>query len=508
MRSVHYSFRLLLASLLLLHLPALANISLPALIADGMVLQQNSRVAIWGWADPGETVSVTNDWDHKTVKTKAGADGRWQVSMATTSAGGPYQLMIKGKNEIHIDQVMLGEVWLCSGQSNMEFPLGKGQGWRSGEINWEQEVAAATDPRIRMFTVKQMVAGTPLNNVSGTWQTCSPQTAGSFSAVAYYFGREIARATGFTVGLIHSSWGGTPAESWVRQDILGSDKYFSDILQRYRSDSIEFPQATAQYQEELARWKASSDSITSKGGKPAAAPKAPIDPEKNSKSPTKLYNGMIHPLIPYTLKGVIWYQGESNSSRAIQYRKLFPALIKSWRAEWKSEFPFYFVQIAPHHQQLPEIREAQFMTLRSVPNTGMAVITDAGDSLDIHPRNKEIVGRRLSLWALNKVYGKKDSIFSGPLYRRIRKENGSIRVYFDHTEKGLTAKDGALREFMIAGADKRFVPAIAKIEGNTIVVWSDEVKEPEAVRFAWKNVMRPNLYNGAGLPASPFRTDE
>ncbi len=494
--------------LLLLCNNAFADVRLPAIIADNMVLQQKSTVALWGWADPGEAIEIKNSWDKKTIKIKADEKGGWQVKLKTVSAGGPYNIVIKGNNTITLNNVLLGEVWLCSGQSNMEFPLSKQQGWRTGVVNYETETAAAIYPNLRLFTVKQQTAGEPQKDVTGNWVSCTPETAAKFSAVAYYFAKEIQAATGFPVGLIHSSWGGTPAESWTRKEVLERDNDLRPILDRYNKAVENYPADLENYEDQLEQWKKDANEIKSKGGTVKKEPAKPADPLKNSKSPTKLYNAMIHPLIPFTLKGVIWYQGESNAGRAYQYQKLFPALINSWRKEWKNNFPFYFAQIAPHRGQNPEIREAQLLTYKKVSKTGMAVITDAGDSADIHPRNKEVVGKRLTLWALAKDYGKKNIICSGPVYRSMRTEGNKIRIQFDFTNDGIVAKDGSLTEFTIAGADQHLVAAQATIEGNTIVVWSDEIKQPVAVRFGWKNVPKAELYNKAGLPASPFRTDD
>jgi len=469
---------------------ALARVKLPAFFSDNMVLQQRDNVAVWGEARPGEQVYVSGSWGRKVVKTKAGADGKWMLHLPTTSAGGPYQLTIRddgGDSAVVLQNVMLGEVWLCSGQSNMNFPIGKAAGWRTGVEDYEKVIAEADHPNIRMFTVEQNVADTPVTDVRGQWAVCSPATAGKFSAVAYYFARELTRVTGVPVGLIHSSVGGTPAEAWTRRDILAGDTALAGILKRYDSLVAAHPDSVKKY-------------------------------KYNPQSPAKLYNGMIHPLIPYTIKGVIWYQGESNSDRPYQYRRLFTALIGSWRKEWNGTLPFYFVQIAPFKDKPPQLREAQLLTYQSVPRTGMVVITDAGDSLNIHPRNKEVVGRRLALWALAKDYGQKKSVFSGPLYREMRIEGNRIRIAFDFTADGLVVKVDtlaankeaapSLREFMIAGADRHFVPANVRIEGKELVVWNDQVEKPVAVRFAWKPFPHPNLYNTAGLPASPFRTDE
>ncbi|MBO9617635.1 MAG: sialate O-acetylesterase [Niabella sp.] len=474
-------------------------VKLPAIIADNMVLEQRSTVTLWGWADAGEKVQITCSWNMQPVSVTADKEGNWKAAVKTSAAGGPYTITFKGQNQLTVQNVLLGEVWLCSGQSNMEFPLAKGAGWRTGVFNYEQEVIKVTDPMLRLFTVKQEIAGAPLQDVTGSWDACTPQSVAGFSAVAYYFGRELRKATGFPVGLIHASWGGTPAESWVRKDVLAAGKDLAPILERYESNLKNYPNELKQYETALEHWK--QDSAGNK------KPVKPIDPLKNSKSPTKLYNAMIHPLIPFSIKGVIWYQGESNADRAYQYRELFPALINSWRKEWGSDFPFYFVQIAPQYKQNPEIREAQLLTYQKVPKTGMAVITDAGDSLNIHPRNKEIVGQRLALWALAKDYGKQ-VVYSGPMYQLMKRDGNRVKVYFSFAGDGLVAGKEGLTGFTVAGNDRNFVPAEAHIEGNTVVVWSNNVKEPMAVRFGWVNFPHATLYNKNGLPASPFRTDD
>lgn len=447
---------------------AFSAVKLPAVISSGMVLQQKTKVALWGNADAGEKIRVLASWSKKEMSLSADENGKWKVFLQTPKAGGPYTITIKAANTIILNNILIGEVWLCSGQSNMAFPLQKESRWRTGVLNGEQEIKSADYPSIRLFQVTQSTADQPQDDLTGNWQVCSPATVGGFSAVAYFFGRELYRQLGVPIGLIQASWGGTPAEAWTNRKTLESDPRFKPILNRY-------------------------DSIM--GAKV---------PESKNQLPTQLYNAMIHPLIHYSIRGVIWYQGESNASRAYQYRSLFPAMIQNWRSDWKSEFPFYFVQIAPHKSQHPEIREAQLLTFRNVKNTGMAVITDAGDSSDIHPRNKRIVGERLSKWALARQYGKKIP-YSGPLYKKMKSENGTIRIYFDFAESGFTEKE--LDGFTIAGSDQVFYPAKAVVDGKTLIVSSPSVKDPVAVRYNWSNFFRTNFYNKEGLPASPFRTD-
>jgi sialate O-acetylesterase len=478
-----------------------AQIKLPAIISDHMILQQNAKVALWGWAAPGEEVTITNSWNKKAVKLTADATGKWLTYINTAKAGGPYTLTFTGKNTIEVKDVLCGEVWLASGQSNMEFFIGKTPNPSyTGVTNYEEVMKDSEHPDIRTIDVPNKVADEPQTDFKGEWKLCNAKTIDTFSAVAYFFAREINKATGYPVGIINATWGGTPAESWTKREVLQSDTNFVPILERYQKALEVFPVENEKYKQAVEKWKA--DTSKNKG----AAPRGPIGPTHNH-SPAKLYNGMIAPVVPYTLKGAIWYQGESNAERAFQYRRLFPAMIKNWRGDFKNpKLPFYFVQISPHRSQNPEIRDAQLYVYRNTPYTGIAVTTDNGDSIDIHPRNKELVGKRLSLWALRNEYGKKDIVTSGPLYKSMKMEDNKIRISFDFN-KGLVAKDGELKEFTIAGEDQVFVPAQAKIEGNTVVVWSDDIKNPKAVRFAWRNIPKPNLYNAAGLPASPFRTD-
>ena len=487
----------------LLPFTGVADVKLPTLITDGMVLQQQSSVSIWGWASPGEKVTVSGSWDRQQKVVMTNSKGEWLLKLKTPIAGGPFTLHIAGKNKIEVNKVFIGEVWLCSGQSNMEFPLQKITAWKTGVLNYESEIAKANYPKISMFTVNKTVAQEPQKDVQGKWEVCSPATAGNFSAVAYYFGVELTKALNCPIGLIHSSWGGTPAESWTKKEVLETDPILFSILANYEKDVQNYKASSDAYKVALDKWKENSAVTSSSAG---AAPKKPAEPTQNSKSPAKLYNGMIAPLIPYTIKGVIWYQGESNAGRAAQYKTLFPSLINSWRKDWNSDFPFYFVQIAMHYLQLPEIREAQLLTMQNTPKTGMAVITDVGDSLDIHPRNKEIPGKRLALWALAKTYHKTDLPYSGPIYESMRIDGDHVILKFKNAE-GLTAKGESLTEFEIAAADQKFIAAKASIKGSEVWVSNANLKNPKAVRFAWKNFCRPNLYNAAGLPASPFRTD-
>jgi sialate O-acetylesterase len=450
--------------------PLAAQISLPAIFGDHMVLQRDAPVAIWGKAPPGAAVAVelrAAD-EVETGRATADADGRWRLRLRPRPAGGGYTLTVGTDQRIVLRDVQFGEVWIGSGQSNMQWSVEQ-----SAEP--EKEIAAAAHPGLRLFTVAQKVAAQPLDDVEGSWAACAPQTVKDFSAVAYYFGRELHARLGVPVGLIHSSWGGTPAEAWTSREALAAEEICKPIL---------------------ARWE---DAV--------AASKPP-----NQHSASVLYNAMIAPLTPLSIRGVIWYQGESNAGRAFQYRTLFPAMIRDWRERFdQGDFPFLFVQLANFKTKekltWPELREAQSLALR-LPNTAMAVAIDIGDAEDIHPRNKQEVGRRLALAALARTYGE-DCTWCGPLYGGSATEGARVRIRFNHAAGGLrTADGGPLRGFEVAGADRRFVAAAARIDGDSVVVDADGVAAPLAVRYAWRDDPSCNLVNGAGLPASPFRTDD
>jgi sialate O-acetylesterase len=444
---------------------ARADVRLPKIIGDHMVLQQGKPLPVWGWADAGEKVTVTVGESKATAT--ADDDGKWMVKLDAMEAGGPCQMTVQGNNTITLEDILIGEVWVCSGQSNMQWPV-------TASDKPQEEIAAADYPNLRLFTVARKVAEKPMDDCEGSWAACSPQTVPGFSAVAYFFGRHLHKELDVPVGLINTSWGGTIAEAWMSHDGLLGEPDFEPILER-----------AAQFN-----------------------PKTP-------NQASNLYNGMLHPLIPFAIQGAIWYQGESNCTRAEQYRKLFPAMIQDWRKNWgQGEFAFLFVELAPFRygwadpRCLPELWEAQFGTLE-LANTGMTVITDIGNLVDIHPKNKQEVGRRLALWALANTYGK-DLVYSGPLYDSMTVEGDKIRIRFKHVGGGLVAK-GQLGPFTIAGLEgpfPQFLPATATIDGDTVVVQSDRVKKPVAVRFGWFDTAVPGLFNKEGLPASPFRTDD
>jgi sialate O-acetylesterase len=630
------------------------EVRLPAIISDNMVLQQGVKVRIWGNAKSGERVTVT--LKDKSASAVADAQGRWQAWLDPLKAGGPLELTVKGDNLLTIKNVLVGEVWLCSGQSNMEWPL-------VNTVGGAETVAHANYPEIRLFTVTKNTSSTPLADVGGHWLVTTPDDAAHFSAVGYFFGRELYQHLKVPVGLIHSSWGGTPAEAWTRHDALLSPE-LKPILDKYESSLNALPQAKESYARALAAWEeknlyidagnkgealgyadpATSTADWSKmdlpkqfetagllidgavwfrkdvelpaawSGKDLVLNLPPIDDEdvtyfngtkvgslgratpnsymvprkyvvpgslvragrnviavrvfdsageggfsrggafsigpndsdpialsgvwdykielalepkhpdwgsrpeavgvSNQNNPSVLYNAMIAPLVPFAIRGVIWYQGESNAGRAYQYRTLFPTMIRDWRSAWGNNFPFYFVQLAnwhankaePDESDWAELREAQMMTLRE-PQTGMAVTIDIGDENDIHPRNKLDVGRRLAAWALADTY-KQKVIPSGPLYDRYTISGNEVRISFKHADGLKTLDGGPLKGFALAGEDRHFVWADARIEGDTVIVSSPKISKPVAVRYGWADNPIANLYNKAGLPASPFRTDD
>lgn len=435
--------------------PLQAEVRLPKVLGDHMVLQRDVPIRIWGWAEPAEKVTV-HLGKHRAT-TEAGKDRRWEVQLGPMPAGGPHELIVEGANTLKRTDVLIGEVWFCSGQSNMGYGVLKAK-------NPDQEIQAADHPRMRLFTTPPREAKEPAEDVEAQWQLCSPKTIAYFSATAYFFGRELHQKLDVPVGLVVSAVNGTRIEPWTPAkgvesvpELVGKDKALNGDL----------------------------------------------------------YNGMIHPFTPLTIRGVIWYQGEGNVGDGMLYYHRMRALINGWRQLWGlGDFPFYYVQLTPLNwggkpkELHAELWEAQTAALQ-IPHTGMAVTNDiAGHVSDAHPRNKQDVGRRLSLWALAKTYGQKDLAYSGPLYRTMTVEGNKIRLRFQYAEGGLKSRDGKpLTWFTIAGADKLFVPAQAEIDGDTVVVWSDAIARPVAVRFAWHQIAEPNLINQAGLPTSAFRTD-
>ncbi len=444
-----------------------ANVSLPAIFGNHMVLQQNSNVNIWGWSDPNEKIKIKTSWDTTTYITTASGSAKWKLLIKTPKAGGPHTITITGRNNLELQDVMIGEVWLASGQSNMEMSMN----W--GMPQYAADVAAAKNNNIRFFQVQKTTAPYPQDDLKGQWVVSDSNSMKGFSTVAYFFGNQLNQQLQIPVGLINSSWGGTPAEVWTPKPFVDN----SEILK----------------QEAAQR-----------------------DPSKNNGwpvTPGVAFNAMIAPLIPYEIAGAIWYQGESNAGNANHYQSLFTTMIGAWRNAWQKDFPFYYVQIAPYagygnNNIAPLLRDAQTKSL-SYPKTGMVVIHDLVDNInDIHPKMKKEVGLRLANVALSEHYKKQGITFKSPQFKSMKVEKNKIRLYFDDAPNGLLSKNGASTDFVIAGADQQFVPATAKIEGNTIVVSDKNINDPVAVRFGFTNSAMPNVFSAEGLPVNIFRTDD
>lgn len=499
---------------LILVTAAHADVKLPSLVGDNMVLQQQKPLKIWGTADPAEKVTVA--FNGQTVEATADAQGAWLATLKPMTAGGPFDMTITGKNTINLKNILLGEVWVCSGQSNMQMTV-------QSSARAPEEIAAANYPQIRLFRVPNKTATEPQTDVVSQWQECSPATVPSFSAAGYFFGRDLHKALNVPVGLINSSWGGTAAEAWTTVPSLKADSEYQVMFERWDKMIADYPANMEKWQAAVEKWKADVEAWNAACEKAKAEnqplparpvqPRGPNGPDSPNR-PGNLYNGMINPLINFAIRGAIWYQGESNAGRAYQYRKLMPLMISDWRAKWGYDFPFYQVNLAnymarkdqPVDSAWAELREAQTMTA-ALPNNGQAVIIDVGEEKDIHPKDKQTVGARLVMLALAKTYGKGNE-WSGPMYDKMAVENGKIRLTFTHAD-GMATKDGGpVKGFAIAGEDKKFVWAEAKIDGKSIIVSSPEVAAPVAVRYAWADNPETNLYNAAGLPAVPFRTDD
>jgi sialate O-acetylesterase len=443
------------------------------LFTDNAVLQQGMPVPVWGMASDGEKVTVT--FDGQKVSTVA-KDGQWTVVLRPLKANAtPQTMTIVGENTVELKNILVGEVWICGGQSNMSFGLG-------AATEGAAAIAAANDPQLRLFTVPRGGKAEPQRDVVGNWSECTSATVPGFTAVGYFFGRDLRQAEKVPVGLINSNVGGTPAEKWISRQALEANPKLHELING----------------QQKAVTKAAGKKLSLK-------PQSPGNPAANGS--TSLYNAMIAPLQPFAIKGAIWYQGESNNGRAKQYQTLFPAMIKCWRDAWgQGEFPFLFVQIAPHNKMSPEIREAQLISWQKTPKTAMVVITDYGDAGNIHPKHKEPVGVRLALAARAIAYGEKIE-YSGPVYQSMKINGDKAILNFTHVGSGLEAKGGELKGFTIAGGDKKFVDAKARIDGDTVVVSSEGVAHPVAVRYGWANVPDVNLFNKEGLPATPFRSD-
>lgn len=441
----------------------MANVRLPNIFSDNMVLQRNSEVSIWGWANPDEEIKLVSSWNHEEYTVKTNNQANWQIKIKTPDAGGPYAISIKGYNEIVLKNILIGEVWLCSGQSNMEMSAA----W--GIENGEQEIKKATNPNIRFFSIPKLSATSPQNNVPGNWTECSPETMKNFSAAAYYFGQHLQEnLKNVPIGLISSNWGGTPAEIWMPEEVIQKDSVLLESSKIRKEESY------------------------------------------GPNQPGRAFNAMIYPLLKFKIAGVIWYQGESNVG-STTYDKTFSALIKSWRALWNDNFPFYYVQIAPYqygenHFGGVIIRDAQRKVQEQVPNTGMVMTSDISTIDDIHPRNKKSVGIRLANLALANRYKTNSDLVNGPLYKSIKIAGNKVIVSFDYAE-GLHFSNSKDTQFEIAGADGVFFKAKAIIKNNTVLLKSNQVNSPKKVRFCWSNTDQSNIFNKANLPASSFTSE-
>ncbi len=459
-KRIIYSFLFLLAGT-----SAFAKVVLPAIFTDNLVLQRNSEVSVWGWGGAGETLKITGTWSKTdTVTTKVANNGKWITKIRTGEAGGPYMLSVIGSSRVDVNNVLLGEVWLCSGQSNMEWSI------NAKVFKGDEEAAAANNANIRFFDIPHMGADNPQEDVKASWTVCNPQTVRTTSAVGYFFAKEIQKNLNVPVGIINSSWGGTPAEVWIPKEAVENDPVLK---------------ANA-YTDKFDWWPGVAGTT---------------------------YNGMIAPLKPYGIAGALWYQGESNVGKAKTYSQLMQTLINSWRSDFGKEFPFYYVQIAPYtygegsKSQL--LREQQAKLLDMLPKTGMVVISDLVDDIkDIHPKNKIDVGKRLANLAMAETYGKTVGAYKSPMYKSMKAENGKVKLTFDNAATGFKAKNKTISGFKIAGDDKNFVDAKAEVKGNTIVVSSPQVKNPSAVRFGFDNTSMADIFGKEGLPVAPFRTDD
>jgi sialate O-acetylesterase len=441
-----------------------AEVRLPAIIGDHMVLQQNSDVKIWGWCDPSEKIKISSGWDTATFTTVGNADGKWICSIKTPVAGGPYTLTINGNNQIILQDVLIGEAWVCSGQSNMEMSYS----W--GIKQYTNDIENGTNKNIRLFHIARLTAEYPQDDTKGHWVVCNPEDLKTFSLAGYFFGQKLQETLSVPVGLIESNWGGTPAEVWTPKYAVDSNAVIRKVADELKP-----------------------------------IPWGPI-------RVAATYNAMIYPVTNFNIAGVIWYQGEANVDNASTYEPLFVAMITSWRRAWNKDFPFYFVQIASYNYgnnlSGALLKEAQTKTL-SVPNTGMIVVDDlVNDVNNIHPTDKKDVGYRLANLALSSTYNKNNLPYKYPMYKSMKIEKGKIKIDFANADNGLMSKGDTLKGFYVAVSDKNFMPAMAKIEGNSVMVWNKNIKDPVAVRFDFTNASIPALFSKEGLPVNLFRTDD
>lgn len=489
---------------------ASANITLPAIFTDHMVLQRDQPVPVWGWAEANEAVNVK--FAGQTKATKAGPDGRWKVTLdALLASSDTRNLTVSGKkNTVVVKDVLVGEVWLCSGQSNMAMNV-------KNVLNAEKEIAAANFPLIRMFFVQSFTAISPQEHCQGVWQACSPKTIPNFSATAYFMGRDLHQTLKVPVGLINSSVGGTAIEAWTSMDVMKDNAELQPLLEKWRQDVALFeqPENLTKNEAEKKQWQEAVKTAVAAKQTPPRAPafvgREPLNPNR----PANLFNGKIAPIIPFAIRGAVWYQGESNAANGPLYAMQLPLMIKDWRVRWGYVFPFAWVQLPNFMKRETEpaaasnwarLREAQTKSL-AAPNTGMSINLDIGEEADIHPKNKQEIGRRLALWARAKVYGEKLA-WSGPIYQSHEIKGAQVVIRFTHAEGLKSASGGpALKGFIIADENKKWQWAEARIDGDQVIVTHPEIKTPLAVRYAWANNPEVNLVNAAGLPACPFRTD-
>ena len=499
-------------------LTTFAGIKLASPFADHMVLQRDMKVPIWGTAEPGEKINVS--FNNQKISAIADANGNWKANLAKLSAGGPFVLIAKGTSSVTLVDIYVGEVWLCSGQSNMDMTVAREDRYWCGVVNEKEEVANANYPTIRVFDVDFTPNADPQKDVKGIWEIVSPTTVGHLSAAAYFFARDLQAKLKVPIGLITSAYGASTAEAWIGKEALKANlklSYLLDTFQakltRYLSDTA----AISKYKVAREKYKVAVDQAKAEGKNPSRGPRNP-DPVMDQHNPAVLWNGMVAGLVPYAIRGALWYQGESNGPTANIYRDIMATLIEDWRRQWHhGNFPFIFVQLANHEKRINDpikndamvtVRDQQLQNL-SIANTAMVVAIDNADPTDygnIHPKNKQEIGKRLALAAEGLAYGEK-IVYSGPLYDKMAIEGNKVRLHFKNVGTGLMAKGDSIAGFAIAGSDKKFVHADAIIDGNTIVVSAPGILSPAAVRYGWAKNPPVNLYNKEGLPTSPFKTD-
>jgi sialate O-acetylesterase len=487
---------------------AQSAVKLSPVFSDHMVLQRDVQIPVWGWADPQESVTV--EFQGQSKSAAADASGKWMVRLDPLPANAKPAVLkarsAKGGDAVEVTDVLVGEVWLGSGQSNMAMTVDRAK-------DFEQESAAANHPLIRMFTERSSGAFEPQAKAAGDWVVCTPQSVGKFSATLYFFGREIQRDLRVPVGLINSSVGGTPIESWIALDAQKSSKELEPLVSTLVKDEAAFDEAKAkaEYEKNLERWEKQVEKAKAENRPRPRKPTDPVATRSRRGGPGGLFNGKIAPLIPYAIRGVLWYQGEANSvpSKASYYQFQLPLLVTDWRQRWGSELPFAWAQLPNFGgpgRDWPTVREAMLKTLK-LPRTGMGINIDIGEEKDIHPKNKQDVGKRLAMWALAAVYQRPNVAASGPLPAGHEFRGREAVVTFKHSDGGLKA-DGDVQGFQLAGKDQQWKPASARIDGDKVIVTSPDVEQPVAVRYAWSNFPTCNLKNGAELPATPFRTDD